>query len=88
MCFGKFLGVTYLLVMSKSLQIQTMVVGQILKWGEKWFSRSGNNRGSKRGHEEDQEVHYIPLFHVLWDVNYNDHLGADLRKGILGNTLW
>jgi len=33
-----------------------MVVGQILKWGEKWFSRSGNNRGSKRGHEEDQEV--------------------------------
>ena len=43
--------------MNKSLQIQTMVVGQFLKWGEKWFSRTGDNRGSKRGHEEDQEVH-------------------------------
>ena len=47
----------YLLFMNKSLQIQTMVVGQFLKWGEKWFSRTGDNRGSKRGHEEDQEVH-------------------------------
>ena len=47
----------YLLFMNKSLQIQTMVVGQFLKWGEKWFSRTGDNRGSKRGHEEDQEGH-------------------------------